>query len=75
MGKTTIKESSDAELFSQLSEVKDEMFKMRFQHATGQLENTALIPNLKKKVARIETEIRMREIQAAESSNSVQGES
>jgi len=75
MGKTSVKESSDAELLSALTDVKEEMFKMRFQHATGQLEDTSKMSSLKKQVARIHTEIRSREIIAAEAIENAEGES
>ena len=49
-----------------MADAKDELFKLRFQKATGQLENTALVKQSKKSVARVATEIREREIAAAE---------
>lgn len=59
-------EISDAELFEQLSEAKAELFHLRFQLATGQLDNTAALAAAKKQVARCLTELRVREIAAAE---------
>jgi large subunit ribosomal protein L29 len=56
----------DAELVERLAEAKEELFNLRFQHATGQLENTARLGQLKKDIARLETELRQREIAAAE---------
>jgi len=63
---TPLKELGDAELFDKLAETKQELFNLRFQLATGALENTARLRQLKKDVARILTELREREIAAAE---------
>ena len=57
---------TDAELIERLDEAKDEVFKLRFQIVTGRLDNTARLKQAKKEVARGLTELRMREIQAAE---------
>ncbi|WP_419924627.1 50S ribosomal protein L29 [Candidatus Poriferisocius sp.] len=57
---------SDAELIERLDEAKDEVFKLRFQIVTSRLDNTARLKQAKKEVARAMTELRMREIQAAE---------
>lgn len=46
---------SDTELNSQLEALKDELFNLRFQQATGQLENTARLKTVKKTIARIKT--------------------
>jgi large subunit ribosomal protein L29 len=56
----------DAELVDRLAEEKDRLFKLRFQLATGQLENSARIRATKKDIARLLTELRAREIAAAE---------
>ncbi len=55
-----------AELVTKLGETKEELFNLRFQLATGQLENNARIATLKKDVARINMLLRTREIAAAE---------
>ena len=57
---------SDTDLIERLDEAKDEVFKLRFQIVTGRLDNTARLKEAKKEVARAMTELRMREIQAAE---------
>ncbi|MDE0613364.1 MAG: 50S ribosomal protein L29 [bacterium] len=57
---------SDSDLIEQLDEAKEEVFKLRFQIVTGRLDNTARLKQAKKEVARAMTELRMREIQAAE---------
>ncbi|MCY3636546.1 MAG: 50S ribosomal protein L29 [bacterium] len=64
--KTTWQGLSDAELIERLDEAKDEVFKLRFQIVTGRLDNNARLKQAKKEVARAMTELRMREIQAAE---------
>ncbi|MGD9793947.1 MAG: 50S ribosomal protein L29 [Acidimicrobiia bacterium] len=61
-----LRELDDASLLERLAEAKDDLFKRRFNLATGQLENTALIPRTKREIARINTELRAREIRAAE---------
>ena len=64
--KTTWQRLSDADLIERLGEAKDEVFKLRFQIVTGRLDNNARLKQAKKEVARAMTELRMREIQAAE---------
>ena len=61
-----ISELSDTELVERLGETKKELFNLRFQHATGQLENTSRLGQTRKDIARINTELRAREIAAAE---------
>jgi large subunit ribosomal protein L29 len=56
----------DEELLGALAEAKQELFNLRFQHVTGQLDNYSRLPQLKKEVARINTILREREIAAAE---------
>jgi large subunit ribosomal protein L29 len=54
------------ELDARLLEVKAELFNLRFQHVTGQLDNYARLGQLRHDLARILTVMRAREIQAAE---------
>jgi large subunit ribosomal protein L29 len=61
-----LRELNDTELEHRLGEAKEEMFNLRFQNATGQLDNIARIPQVRREVARIETLLREREIAAAE---------
>ena len=56
----------DTALVQELAEVKDALFKLRFQNATGQLDDVSAIKKHRKQVARINTELRAREIAAAE---------
>ena len=62
-----LRNMDDDELERRLAESKQELFNLRFQHVTGQLDNYARLSQLKKDVARIHTVLREREIQAAES--------
>ncbi|MDE6953874.1 MAG: 50S ribosomal protein L29 [Erysipelotrichales bacterium] len=50
------------ELLNKVEEYKKELFGLRFQQATGQLENTARIKTVKKNIARIKTIISEREL-------------
>ena len=59
-----IRELDDKQLQEKLKECRAELFNLRFQIATSQLDNTARVTNVKKDVARILTEIRAREIAA-----------
>jgi large subunit ribosomal protein L29 len=61
-----LRELTDDILEQRLAEAKDTLFKIRFQHATGQLDNSARIGELRRDVARIETLLREREIASAE---------
>ena len=53
------------ELNTKLKELSEELFNLRFRHATGQLENPNVITGVKKDIARVKTEIREREIKKA----------
>jgi large subunit ribosomal protein L29 len=66
MAKTEFHDLDDGTLVDQVAEAKDTLFKLRFQLATGQLTNYARIGQVRKDVARLETELRAREIAAAE---------
>ena len=55
---------TDAELSAKLSELKTELFNLRFRHASGQLENPMTIAACKKDIARVNTVIRERELKA-----------
>lgn len=57
-----IRETDTQELLKQVDEYKKELFELRFQNATGQLDDTARIKKLKKSIARIKTVIREREL-------------
>ena len=57
-----IRNTETQELLNKVEEYKKELFGLRFQQATGQLENTARIREVKKSIARIKTIIREREL-------------
>jgi large subunit ribosomal protein L29 len=61
-----LRELNDTELDHRLSEIREELFNLRFQNATGQLDNTTQLNRLRKDIARVETLLREREIAAAE---------
>lgn len=57
-----IRELDTEALLAKVGEYKKELFGLRFQQATGQLENTARIRQVRKTIARIKTVIREREL-------------
>jgi len=57
-----LREYSYEELIARLKEAKEELFNLRFQAATGQLDNTAKIVETKRDIARICTVIREQEL-------------
>lgn len=59
-----IRELTTAEIEQNVKSNKEELFNLRFQLATGQLENTARIKTVKKTIARLQTVVREREINA-----------
>ncbi|MGH9111207.1 MAG: 50S ribosomal protein L29 [Acidimicrobiales bacterium] len=66
MAKQSFHDVDDGALVDQVREAKDELFKLRFQNATGQLSNYARLGDVRRNIARLETELRAREIAAAE---------
>ena len=52
----------EVELNTELSKMKKELFNLRFQHATGQLENPVQMRELKRNIARVKTIIREKEL-------------
>jgi large subunit ribosomal protein L29 len=61
-----LRDLSDADLREHLANARRELFGLRFQHATGELDNTAGLRRAKKEVARALTVAREREIQSNE---------
>ena len=57
-----LKQKTMAELETDLKEKKSELLNLRFQLATGQLENTSAINQCKKDIARVKTIMRQREL-------------
>jgi len=66
MKASQIREKSQVELQKELSELKSELFKLRFQLATNQLENPMKLKDVKKSIARIQTIMREREIKGVD---------
>ena len=61
-----LQDINDGDLIEALNDSKEELFNLRFQLVTGQLDNFSRIKEVKKEVARAMTELRAREIAAAE---------
>jgi large subunit ribosomal protein L29 len=57
-----IRALSDVELRARLRSVQEELFNLRFQMAIGQLQNYNRLTELKRDIARLKTEMRMREL-------------
>ena len=51
-----------AEMIAKEKELKDQLFNLRFQLATGQLENTASLKQVRKDIARVKTVLRQQEL-------------
>lgn len=62
MKASEMREMSAAELTQKLSDLKAELFNLRFQHAINQLENPMRLNAVKKDIARIKTMIRVNEL-------------
>ena len=58
-----VRQMSSKELADKLTELKAELFNLRFQLATGQLDNPIRIRTVRKDIARVNTIIREREIE------------
>ncbi|MBE3576782.1 MAG: 50S ribosomal protein L29 [Limnochordales bacterium] len=63
MKASEIRQLDNDELQRRLSSLREELFNLRFQLATGQLENTSRIRQVRKDIARILTILRERELQ------------
>jgi large subunit ribosomal protein L29 len=61
-----LREADETELETRLAEAKQEMFNLRFQIVTGQLDNSARLRAVRRDIARILTVLREKEIEAAE---------
>ena len=57
-----IRDLSDEEIKTKIAEAQEELFRLRFRSATQQMENPALIKNLRRDVARMRTILRQREM-------------
>ena len=61
-----LRDLTDDHLLERLAEEKDSALKLRFRLVTGQLDNHAELKRVRREIARINTEIRARQIAAAE---------
>jgi large subunit ribosomal protein L29 len=61
-----IREMSEVELNAELNKMKKDLFNLRFQHVTGQLENPVLLRETRRDIARVKTIIREKEIARSE---------
>jgi large subunit ribosomal protein L29 len=61
-----IRDLSEDEIEQRLMETKEELFNLRFQNATGQLDNYKRLGELRRDVARLKTILRERELIEAE---------
>ncbi len=59
-----IREMTDIELAAELDKMKKELFNLRFQHVTGQLDNPVKMREVKRDIARVKTIIREKELDA-----------
>lgn len=62
MKASELREMTTAEIEQKIAALKEELFNLRFQLATGQLENTARIKQVRKAIARAKTVLREREL-------------
>ena len=69
MADSAITELSVDQLVEKRAEGKRELFNLRFQLATGSLENSSRIKQVKRNVARVSTELRARELAAAKAAS------
>lgn len=58
-----LRELGDVDLEEKLADLKEELFNLRFQKATGQITNSARIPQVKRDIARVLTIQRERELE------------
>ena len=65
MKATEIRKMSAAELESKLGDLKKDLFQLRLQHATNQLENPVKIAEVKRDIARVKTIIREKQTASA----------
>ena len=59
-----LRTSNSQDLKVKLNDLKAELFNLRFQHVTGQLENPVKMRELKRNIARVKTILREKELQA-----------
>lgn len=57
-----MRDMTEVELNAEVKKLKNELFNLRFQHVTGQLENPIKMRDVKKEIARVKTIIREKEL-------------
>jgi large subunit ribosomal protein L29 len=57
-----MREMTEVELNAEFKKLKNELFNLRFQHVTGQLENPIKMRDIKKEIARVKTILREKEL-------------
>ncbi len=70
MKPTEIRDLEPSEIAEKLKDARAELFNLRFQLATGQLDNTGRINLVKKDIARLQTELRARELRDSDAAAS-----
>ncbi len=63
MKASEVRKMSQSELESKLTELKKDLFQLRLQHATNQLDNPVRIAQVKRDIARVKTVIRQHELE------------
>jgi len=61
-----MREMTEVELATELEKMKKELFNLRFQHVTGQLENPVKMREVKRNIARVKTIMREKELEKAQ---------
>lgn len=61
-----MRDMTELELNGEFKKLKNELFNLRFQHVTGQLENPIKMRDVKKEIARVKTIIREKELKRAQ---------
>ena len=67
-----LRDADESELETRLTEAKQELFNLRFQIVTGQLDNSARLRTVRRDIARILTVLREKEIEAAEAAEALE---
>jgi large subunit ribosomal protein L29 len=70
MKPSEIRDLEASEILEKLKDARAELFNLRFQLATGQLDNTGRINLVKKNIARLQTELRSRELRESDAAAS-----
>ena len=68
-----VREMDEQELLDSLASAQQELFNLRFQHVTGQLDNYRRLGQVRKDIARFNTVLREREIAEAEQQENPDG--